>query len=108
MLVDLRAQVVDAHRGEAVPKPEALAMKGGRPAALRLAASASAGAETGAPALVGRCSAARAYAAPGGRRALGRLPGPGCGLDRRPRPAGAAAGVVPGLVERTDGGGRLE
>ena len=88
VLVDLRAQVVDAHRGGRRPKPEALAMK---------AAALAFG--SGAPARRGRAGRrARRPAgprgpptAPGGRRLLGRLPGPGCGLDRRPRPAGAAA-----------------
>ncbi len=72
VLVDLRAQVVDAHRG-GVPKPEAVAMKGAawaftRAGRLRLAERASG--------LAGRVLGRRATL-PGGRGAVRRLPGPG-------------------------------
>ena len=72
VLVDLRAQVVDAHRG-GVPKPEAVAMRGAawtftRSGRLRLAERAAG--------LAGRVLGRRATL-PGGRGAVRRLPGPG-------------------------------
>ena len=75
MLVHLRSKVVDAHRGDLVPKPEALAMKATAWAftdarRLRLG-ELGAGAVGAALARVGRRTL------PGGRRALGRLPWPG-------------------------------
>ena len=76
VLVELRAQVVDAHRG-GVPKAEAVAMRGAawvfaRPS--RLAAV-----ERGAG-LVGRVAQRFGRrTAPGGRRVLGSLPGPAAG-----------------------------
>ena len=94
---DLRAQVVDAHRGDRA-QGRGAGHEGGRRWAFGDAAPAR------------RCGerARRRWSAgsgrgrrtlPGGRRALGRLPGPGAALDRRPRPAAAAGRVVPGLVE---------
>ena len=74
VLVDLRAQVVDAHRG-GVPKPEAVAMKA---AALAFGSGSRLGAAERASGLVGRVlGRAGRRTAPGGRRLLGRLPGPG-------------------------------
>ncbi|QWZ08124.1 lactate utilization protein [Nocardioides panacis] len=78
VLVDLRAQVVDAHRG-GVPKPEALAMKA---AALTFGSGARLGAAEKASGLVGRLLGGAGRRAgrrtlPGGRGMLGRLPGPG-------------------------------
>ena len=75
VLVDLRAEVVDAHRDDRVPKPEAMAMKGagwafGRPG--RLAATERASGLLGRA--VRRPGRARL---PGGRPAMPRLPGPG-------------------------------
>jgi L-lactate dehydrogenase complex protein LldF len=75
VLVDLRAQVVDAHRDKKPPKPEAVAMKAaawtfGDSRRLDLAERASG--------LLGRLAdRTRGRALPGGRRALGRLPWPG-------------------------------
>ena len=99
VLVDLRAQVVDAHRG-GVPKPEAVAMKARRAGVrVRRAARRAPRRSSG---LVGRLLArglARVATLPGGRRLLGRLPGPGAAwTDARDLPA-AAGRVVPGLVE---------
>ncbi|MEP7092408.1 MAG: LUD domain-containing protein, partial [Nocardioidaceae bacterium] len=74
VLVDLRAQVVDAHRS-GLPKPEAVAMRSmafafGSGSRLALAERASG--------LVGRVlGRAGRRTLPGGRRLLGRLPGPG-------------------------------
>lgn len=74
VLVDLRAQVVDAHRS-GVPKPEAVAMRSagwtfGSAARLALAERASG--------LFGRLVRRRGRTAlPGGRTALSWLPGPG-------------------------------
>ena len=101
VLVHLRAQVVDAHRGDRVPKAEALAMRAAawsftrqsppRPGAER--ASGVAGRVLG---RVGRDAAGRPRRAP---------PVPGrARLDRRPRPARTAAGVLPRLVATHDGG----
>ncbi|MFN8190192.1 MAG: lactate utilization protein B [Nocardioidaceae bacterium] len=76
VLVELRAQVVDAHRGRR-PKPEAVAMRGAgwvfaRPSRLAVA-------ERGAG-LVGRVAQRLGRrTAPGGRRVLGSLPGPAAG-----------------------------
>ncbi len=75
VLVDLRAQVVDAHRG-GVPKPEAVAMKA---AALTFGSGARLGAVEKAAGLVGRLLglARGRRTLPGGRGLLSRLPGPG-------------------------------
>ena len=79
VLVDLRAQVVDAHRG-GMPKLEAVAMKG--------AASTFASSK--------RLGFAERFARLGTGLAR-RLPG-GLGLDRRARPAEGTRRVLPGLV----------
>jgi L-lactate dehydrogenase complex protein LldF len=75
VLVDLRAQVVDAHRG-GVPKPEALAMKA---AALAFSSGSRLGAAEKASGLVGRLLGLGKgrRTLPGGRGLLARLPGPG-------------------------------
>jgi L-lactate dehydrogenase complex protein LldF len=74
VLVDLRAQVVDSHRG-GVPKPEALAMKA---AAATFGSGARLGAAEKASGLAGRVLGRFGHRiAPGGRRLLGRVPGPG-------------------------------
>jgi L-lactate dehydrogenase complex protein LldF len=73
VLVDLRAQVVDAHRPSR--KPEALAM---RTAAATFGSGARLGAAERVSGLVGRLLGRPGRrAAPGGRRLLSRLPGPG-------------------------------
>ena len=77
VLVHLRSEVVDAHRSDAVPKPEALAMHAsaytfGDARRLRLAERASG--------LAGRVlSRFGRSRLPGGRPAAGRLPWPGAG-----------------------------
>ncbi len=73
VLVHMRSKVVDAHRDQMPPKPEALAMRSaawafGDARRLALAERASG--------LVGRLGR-HGRALPGGRRALGRLPWPG-------------------------------
>jgi L-lactate dehydrogenase complex protein LldF len=80
VLVDQRAQVVDAHRGK-VPKPEALAMKATSWAfsdARRMALGERL-------ASFGRVLGRRPM--PGGRRRLGRLPGAAAWTDARDLPA---------------------
>jgi L-lactate dehydrogenase complex protein LldF len=72
VLVDLRAQVVDAHRPSR--KPEALAMKA---ASLAFTSGGRLGAAEKASGLFGRLLGSRARTLPGGRRLLRRLPGPG-------------------------------
>jgi len=73
VLVDLRAQVVDAHRG-GMPKPEAVAMKA---AAWSLRKGDRLGSLETVGGLVGRMADRLGRRTlPGGRRALGRLPGP--------------------------------
>jgi len=72
ILVDLRSQVVDAHRGDRVPKPEAVAMRATGWAfgdARRLTWGERAAG------LAGRLIGGRSM--PGGRTALSWLPGPG-------------------------------
>ena len=87
VLVDLRAQVVDAHRS-GVPSPEAVAMKAaawtlGKPGRL-VAAERAMG-------VVGRLAERFGRRTlPGGRRALSRIPGPGAawtGARDMPTPA---------------------
>lgn len=76
VLVDLRAQVVDAHRG-GVPSAEAVSM---RAASAVFASSARLSAAERASGLAGRLLGRFGRASmPGGRRAMGRLPGPGAG-----------------------------
>ncbi|HEX6248899.1 MAG TPA: lactate utilization protein B [Nocardioidaceae bacterium] len=75
VLVDLRAQVVDAHRDQRPPKPEAVAMKA---AAWTFGRSGRLGAAERASGLLGRLGGrTRGRTLPGGRRVLGRLPWPG-------------------------------
>ena len=80
VLVDLRAQVVDAHRGRRCRSLEAVAMKGARRDVRVLEA----------PRVRRAVRPARHRAGPA---AAGRL-----GLDRRARPAEGSGRVVPGLV----------
>jgi L-lactate dehydrogenase complex protein LldF len=73
VLVDLRAQVVDAHRG-GTPKPEAVAMKA---AAWSFGTGTRLGGLERINGYVGRVADRFGRRTlPGGRRALGRLPGP--------------------------------
>ena len=98
VLVDLRAQVVDAHRG-GVPKPEALAMKAAALAfVVRLPGSGAAEKASG---LVGRLLGLGSGRPHPPRRPRPAVPAARAGreVDRRPRPAAAAGRVVPGLVE---------
>lgn len=75
VLVDLRAQVVDSHRGDRVPKAEALAMKA---VALTFGSGARLGAAERVSGLLGRLlGGGGRRRLPGGRKLLGRLPGPG-------------------------------
>lgn len=74
VLVDQRAAVVDSHRGDRVPKPEAVAMKAAAwtfSSAKRLARAERASGLAGR--VIGRFSRTTL---PGGRAAAGRLPGP--------------------------------
>ncbi|HYO32704.1 MAG TPA: lactate utilization protein B [Nocardioidaceae bacterium] len=74
VLVDLRAQVVDAHRG-GVPKPEAVAM---RAAAWTLSDARRLGQVERMSGWLGRILGRWGHATlPGGRRAIRRAPGPG-------------------------------
>jgi L-lactate dehydrogenase complex protein LldF len=76
VLVDLRAQVVDAHRSSpghrSAPKSEAMAMKAG---AWSFGSGRRLGAVERLSSLAGWGRGRRTL--PGGRRAIGRLPGPG-------------------------------
>ncbi len=75
VLVDLRSRVVDAHRGDRRPKAEALAMKG---AAWTFADARRLGGAERLSGLVGRLWGRLGRTTlPGGRRAIGRIPGPG-------------------------------
>ncbi|MFZ5847134.1 MAG: lactate utilization protein B [Actinomycetota bacterium] len=75
VLVHLRTQVVDGHRGDTVPKAEAIAMKA---VAHTLSDSRRLGWVERAAGLAGRALGRLGRASlPGGRRAAGRIPGPG-------------------------------
>ncbi len=75
VLVDLRAQVVDAHRGDRRPKAEALAMRG---AAWAFGGARRLGGAVALSSLLGRVGGRFGPTTlPGGRRALRHLPGPG-------------------------------
>lgn len=75
VLVHLRSRVVDSHRGDRVPKAEALAMKA---AAWAFSDASRLGLVEKASGLSGRVLARLSRTTlPGGRPAAGRLPGPG-------------------------------
>ena len=75
VLVHLRSRVVDSHRGDRVPKAEALAMKA---AAWAFSDASRLGLVERASGLSGRVLARLSRTTlPGGRPAAGRLPGPG-------------------------------
>lgn len=75
VLVHLRSKVVDSHRGDRVPKAEALAMKA---AAWAFSDASRLGLVERASGLSGRVLARLSRTTlPGGRPAAGRLPGPG-------------------------------
>ncbi len=97
VLVDQRAAVVDSHRGDRVPKAEALAMKATAWAfsdSRRLAWAERASGIAGR--VITRFSRTTL---PGRPRRLGPAPRPRGRLDRGPRPARATGGVVPRVVE---------
>lgn len=100
VLVDLRAQVVDAHRG-GIPKPEAVAMKA---AALTFGSGARLGAAERASGLVGRLLGRAGRTLPGGRRMLGRLPGPGAAWSEARDLPQPPAESFRAWWKRTDGG----
>ena len=103
VLVDQRAKVVDSHRGDRVPKPEAVAMKG---AAWTLSSARRLGRAEQASGLAGRVlSRFSRTTLPGGRAAAGRLPGPASGwTSARDLPAPPPESFR-AWWKRTDGGG---
>ena len=102
VLVDQRAAVVDSHRGDRVPKAEALAMRAAAYAfsdSRRLAWAEKASGLAGR--VIGRFGRT---ALPGGRPAAGRLPGPGAAwTSARDLPAPPAESFR-AWWDRTDGG----
>ena len=96
VLVHLRGKVVDAHRERPAQGP------GPRDAGRRHGSSATPRRTAVAERVAGLSSrlvsAVSRRSLPGGRTAIGRLPWPGAAVDRCPRPALAAPGVVPRLV----------